>query len=590
MKIPGMWLGLWGALATPMLNADLARGQCVANEFARLSSPSPAAWDLFGGSVSISDNVALVGARGEDGIGPDVGAAYIYSLECSQWVEEARLVPRDAAAWDGFGNTVCVSGDVAMVAAFNKGNSGGGTFDGAGAVYVFRRIEGAWVEEAVLTASDPTPYLWFGAYVSVLGDAALITALDGGQQGAAAYVFRFDGAHWYEEAKLTPSDTPSSPHFGVSACISGDTAMVGALATDDDGPNSGSVYVYTFDGVVWTERPKLTASDAAAGDRFGASVSVCGDTAVVGAVATDNGGSSSGSTYVFRNDGTAWIEEAKLVASDATANDEFGIAVWTNEEIVAVGARGTIYESQPGAVYIFRFDGAGWVEEVRLRTSEAEASDLFGQSVSVSNDKVLVGAFRSDHGGPESGSAYVFNGLSDCNTNGILDICDIADGTSDDDDGNGVPDECQAFLQLDIKPGLCPNSLNPRSHGVLPVALMSTDEIDVTRLDISTVRMSRADCVGGEVAPNEGPPGPHSVVEDVGTPFKGDPCDCHEVEGDGIDDLSMKFRTADLVAELELGDLDPGDEIKLILTGNLVDGTPFEASDCISLVPGGARN
>jgi hypothetical protein len=142
-------------------------------------------------------------------------------------------------------------------------------------------------------------------------------------------------------------------------------------------------------------------------------------------------------------------------------------------------------------------------------------------------------------------------------------------------------------LALDIKPGSCPNSFNRGSHGVLPVGLLGTDVFDSATVDLATVALSRADGVGGSVAPHEGPPGPHSEFEDVGTPLHGDPCDCHEEEGDGFVDLSMKFKTDDVVTELELNALPAGALVELVVSGDLLDGTPFEASDCIRLVPPG---
>ena len=143
------------------------------------------------------------------------------------------------------------------------------------------------------------------------------------------------------------------------------------------------------------------------------------------------------------------------------------------------------------------------------------------------------------------------------------------------------------LANLDIKPGSCPNSFNRNSHGVLPVALVGTADFDPMQIDLATVQLTRADGVGGSVAPNEGPPGPHSVFEDVATPFDGEPCNCHELEGDGITDLSMKFKTDDVVAALQLNDLPAGDLVELVVSGTLLDGTPFSASDCIRLVPPG---
>jgi hypothetical protein len=142
-------------------------------------------------------------------------------------------------------------------------------------------------------------------------------------------------------------------------------------------------------------------------------------------------------------------------------------------------------------------------------------------------------------------------------------------------------------LPLDIKPGSCPNSFNRNGNGVLPVALVGTEMIDVTGVDLGSLLLSRADGVGGSVAPLEGPPGPHTVFEDVATPFFGEMCECDDAHGDGFMDVSMKFRSQDVVDALELDGLLPGDLVELVLTGALLDGTPFEASDCVRLVPPG---
>jgi hypothetical protein len=138
---------------------------------------------------------------------------------------------------------------------------------------------------------------------------------------------------------------------------------------------------------------------------------------------------------------------------------------------------------------------------------------------------------------------------------------------------------------LDIKPGSCPNPVNVKSRGVLPVALMGAENLDVSLVDRDTLTLARADGIGGSVMPLNGPPGPPIVIEDVGTPFEGELCDCHEMTGDGILDLSLKFETPDLVEALDLGDLAPGETIELVLSGALVNGVPFEASDCIVIVP-----
>ena len=148
------------------------------------------------------------------------------------------------------------------------------------------------------------------------------------------------------------------------------------------------------------------------------------------------------------------------------------------------------------------------------------------------------------------------------------------------------PQGCEEVVfDLDIKPGSCPNSFNRNSHGVLPVALVGAKDFDVTEVDLSSLLLSRNDGEGGSVAPNEGPPGPHSVFADVATPFEGELCDCDDLEGDGVTDLLMKFETDDVVDVLQLNDLAAGDLVELVVSGTLLDGAPFVSSgDCLRLV------
>jgi len=161
----------------------------------------------------------------------------------------------------------------------------------------------------------------------------------------------------------------------------------------------------------------------------------------------------------------------------------------------------------------------------------------------------------------------------------------LASGADSYATGLTVVPEPGIVAYLDIKPGSCPNPLNRNSHGVLPVAIVGTANFDVVQIDVDTLLLTRADGVGGSVPPLMGPPGPGICVEDVATPFDGEPCDCHELESDGIDDLSLKFDTQALVIELQLDDLPGGASVELVVSGELSDGTGFSAADCIALVP-----
>ena len=143
---------------------------------------------------------------------------------------------------------------------------------------------------------------------------------------------------------------------------------------------------------------------------------------------------------------------------------------------------------------------------------------------------------------------------------------------------------CDMVVYLDIKPGSCPNPVNPKSRGVVPMAVVGSESFDVADIDIDSLWLGRG-AVRAQVQPLMGPPGPGITIDDVATPVGGGWCECAELGGDGIDDLLLKFDTVEMVAALELDTLQSGVVIKLTLSGTLLDGTPFTADDCI-LIPG----
>src|SRR6266498_4582739 len=208
-----------------------------------------------------------------------------------------------------------------------------------------------------------------------------------------------------QEAKLTAGDAASGDQFGAAVGISGETAVVGAPVDDTAaGPNAGSAYVFVRSGTGWSQQAKLTASDAAAGDIFGFSVAVTGDTVVVGA-SGDN--MLAGSAYVFVRSGTGWSQQAKLTASDAASGDRFGAAVGISGDTAVVGAQ--FGDTIAGSAYVFVRSGTSWSQQAKLTASDAAAFDFFGAAVAISGDTVVVGALADDtDAGSNAGSAYVF--------------------------------------------------------------------------------------------------------------------------------------------------------------------------------------
>lgn len=401
-----------------------AWSQCEV-EVGQVLASDGASSDQVGYSVSVSDQVAVVGARGDDDNGSGSGSAYVLTETTSGWIEEQKLLAGDGAPDDQFGNSVAVSGEVIIVGAFGHGE--------AGAAYMFRFDPGAggWVEEQKLLAADGTAGDNFGYSVAVSGNVALIGAYgvdDNGVSSGSAYIFRFDGTRWVEERKLLASDGAPYDFFGVSVALSDGVAVVGAYLTDEGEMNSGSAYVYRFNGSTWMEEQKLVASDGAADDRFGGSVAVSGDVVVVGAVQDDDYGTDSGSAYVYRVNGSVWIEEVKLLPTDGAARDKFGVSVAVSGNLVAIGAymddENDISDS--GSVYGFRFDGLTWVQTEKLVASDAWYADYLGFCVGVSGDATVAGAIQDDNKGNNSGSVYVFERR--CAPQGCLTDDECTDG------------------------------------------------------------------------------------------------------------------------------------------------------------------
>jgi len=214
---------------------------------------------------------------------------------------------------------------------------------------------------------------------------------------------------WLEQDKLLASDGAANNHFSSSVSIDGDYAIIGAYHDDDNGDFSGSAYIFTRSGSTWTEQAKLLAIDGQAGDEFGYSVSIDGDYAIVGARNEDYNGEDSGSAYIFTRSGSTWTHQAKLTAINGEADDEFGCSVSINGEWAIVGARFDDDNGvDSGSAYMLKRYGSVWVHEEKLIASDGQAYAEFGCSVSIDGEYAIIGAYLDDDIVTDSGSAYIF--------------------------------------------------------------------------------------------------------------------------------------------------------------------------------------
>ncbi len=399
----------------------------------------------------------------------------------AQMASGPYLKASNTGANDLFGYSVAISGDTVVVGAPYEASSATGV-DGdqannsatqSGAVYVFVRSGTTWSQQAYLKASNTGAEDGFGYSVAISGDTVVVGApyedsnaagVNGNQNdnsasfAGAAYVFVRSGTTWSQQAYLKASNTEAEDGFGTSVDISGDTVVVGArneassAASVDGNQNdnsasfAGAAYVFTRSGDTWSQQAYLKASNAEANDGFGNSVAISGDSVVVGAYGeasvgsnqADNSASYAGAAYVFVRSGATWSQQAYLKASNTEAFDSFGTTVAISGDTVVAGAYGEDSStagvdgnqadnsaSYAGAAYVFVRSGTAWSQQAYLKASNTGANDMFGNSVAISGDTLVVGAIKeassatgvdgnqADNSATDAGAAYVFVRSSD---------------------------------------------------------------------------------------------------------------------------------------------------------------------------------
>jgi uncharacterized protein (DUF2345 family) len=410
-------------------------------QLAELTASDGEAGDTFGSSVSISGNTVVVGSPNSDNFR---GAAYVFEKPGSGWANMTQTAK--LTAWDGayakFGSSVSISGNTIVVGAPSEP-----VFDGfksnhfRGAAYVFVKPASGWTDmtpTAKLTASDGAPGDFMGGSVGISNNTIVVGAnqIDSGGQGAA-YVFVKPTDGWRDmtqTAELTASDGAWGSFFGFSVSINRHTVVVGANNAWVRGRYQGAAYVFEKPESGWadmTQTAKLTASNASVTSNFGFSVSISGNTAVVGDPDEAVGGiQNQGAAYVFVRPGSGWrdmTQTAELTVAYGNADvslissttrqsrnstaDNLGWSVVINGNSVVAGAPGHKYGT--GAAYVFLKPAGGWRPtsrfDARCIAKGGRRGDAFGQSVSENGSTVLVGAnLATVSHNSQQGAAYVF--------------------------------------------------------------------------------------------------------------------------------------------------------------------------------------
>lgn len=359
------------------------------------------------------------------------------SSVAQDWSDMAKVVATDRVTVDYFGNTVSIDGDYAIVGSpFSDGDENGeNEIPDAGAAYIYKREANAWVQQQKLVASDRAESDQFGYTVAINGDYAVIAAAGGGSNnGGSAYIFKKEGELWEEQQTITGSDTANGNVFGANVDIDGNYIIVGAHFNNSDGnnenpiSNSGAAYIFVRDGETWLQQQKLVASDREEDDRYGISVAIDGDYAVVGSYYEnedangENTLADSGSAYIYKRDGATWSQQKKIVNADRESGDNFGISVDISGNYLVVGAAWEDDDvndqnsvSYSGSAYVFNRSGETWTQQQKIISSDRTFFGQFGGDVAIDMDRIIVGANSAigKDGVANSGSAYVYKRTDD---------------------------------------------------------------------------------------------------------------------------------------------------------------------------------
>ena len=313
---------------------------------------------------------------------------------------ETHLEPAYPEVFGRFGFSVAVDADTSGACQIRLGAS-------SGVAQIFTRVGAQWSEQGQLFTGGLATGLFCWS-ISLSGDSAAIGA-PGDATGGVVYIFDRTGSTWpFTSTPLIPGDSASGDSFGYAVDIDGDTLFVGAPFDDDNGSASGSVYVFTRTGGVWSEQAKITAGDGTANDNFGQDLEFSSGSLIVGAPGDSDTASNAGSAYIFTGSGSSWTQQAKLSASAPAADDAFGTAVSISNDSVLIGAPGDAANGAgAGAAYVFTGAGTFWTQQQKLLPGDGTGNDVFGDDVALWGEVAVVSA-PFDDGPTDSGSAYVF--------------------------------------------------------------------------------------------------------------------------------------------------------------------------------------
>ena len=413
----GMPFVLSPALAIVLLAATTPA--VAQEEEIRLRPADPIQSDIFGYDVAFDGTTILGGAPFGTYLGiPLAGRAYVFSHDGSKWIQQQRLLPSTRQPSAFFGVNLTLDGDALAIAA-----SGEDTHtSNAGAVYIFEQENGVWREVIRLAPSALSFEAGFGSSLDMQGNTLMVGAWGDEHAGHAAagsvFVYERAGGLWSHTDTLHTDDPAFDDNFGASISIDGDTAIIGAIDSDHSGTmDAGAVYVFQKIAGVWEQTGKLIASDPAQESFFGGSVALQGDTLIIGAENVD-------AAYLFERTNGSWSEVQRW--NDGAG---FGVDVDIDGRTIIIGAYLQPSGSRTGVTHVIRKVGTQWRRQGQPLVASDPSNTLYGWRLALKGDRAAIaGPFFNTN----QGAIYVMNGMSicyaDCDPStgmGVLDIFDF---------------------------------------------------------------------------------------------------------------------------------------------------------------------
>jgi FG-GAP repeat len=396
---------------------------------AKLIAADRAGGDWLGLSVAISGNTVIAGAPNNDNGVSNGGAAYIFVSDgAGNWIQEQRILAGDRTAEDIFGYSVAIDANYAVVGALQDDEDAAGLnpLANAGSAYVFIRNTGVWTQQHKIVAPDRATADWFGYSLSISGDHIIAGAYqeDEDATGAntvsragSAYLFSRSGNSWTMTQKLTAPVRAEDDYFSFDVAINGNNLFAGAWQEDENETetgtiiNAGSVFVFSRNGANWSFQQKLNDFESGGFDLLGYYVAADSMYAIAGAWqdGEDANGvntiTQAGSAYIYRRDTATglWLQQQKIVAADRNTGALFGYSVAINQDYAFITAYNEKFDEdgnneleEAGAVYVFRRSGTAWAQTQKLVAPVRKIGDVFGSAVAVSGNYLAVGSTYHD--------------------------------------------------------------------------------------------------------------------------------------------------------------------------------------------------